>query len=35
MEWPEDIVPLVYVDTLVMVRDLIKSQERQILDHVF
>ena len=35
MEWPEDIVPLVYVDTLVMVRDLIKSQEQQILDNVF
>ena len=35
MEWPEDIVPLVYVDTLVMVRDSIKSQGRQILDNVF
>ena len=35
MEWPEDIVSLVYVDTFVMVRDLIKSQERQILDNVF
>ena len=35
MEWPDDKVPLVYVDTLVMVRDLIKSQEQQILDNVF